>query len=148
MAAPAARPVAVRGGAVRWLWFLLGWVAVAVGGIGIVLPVLPSTVFFIGAASCFAKSSPRFEAWVLGLPHVGPVVSDYRDGLGMARRAKAWAVGMMLTVVTVSAVFSVGEFVLGGAVIGLGLVGAVYVVYRVPTRERVLAELADGIDPT
>lgn len=148
MEQPAASPSTLRRGAVRWLWFLAGWAAVVVGAIGIVLPVLPSTVFFIGAASCFAKSSPRFERWVLNLPRVGPLVRDYRAGLGMGRRAKAWAVGMMLAVVTASAVFAVGEMLMGGAVIALGMIGAAYVIYRVPTRERVLADLADRIEPT
>ena len=49
----------------------MGWVAVAVGAVGIVVPGLPTTVFFIIAASCFARSSPRFERWVLGLPGIG-----------------------------------------------------------------------------
>ncbi|NJK44701.1 MAG: DUF454 domain-containing protein [Pleurocapsa sp. SU_196_0] len=62
----------------RWLWFSLGWFFVVIGFIGAVLPVLPSTVFFIAAAACFARSSPRFEAWVLNLPGVGKLVREYR----------------------------------------------------------------------
>src|SRR5690606_16358035 len=96
----------------------LGWTAVALGGIGIVVPVLPTTGFFVLAAACFARSSPRFERWVLDLPKVGPLVRDHRAGLGMPRRVKLVAIGMML---------------------GLGAVGTWYVGWRVPTRERVLA---------
>ena len=80
----------------RWVWFLGGWLAVALGGIGIVVPGLPTTVFFIIAAWCFSRSSPRFEQWVLDLPKIGPMVRDHRAGLGMPRRAKAWAVGTMV----------------------------------------------------
>ena len=31
----------------------------------IVVPGLPTTVFFIVAAACFARSNPRLEQWVL-----------------------------------------------------------------------------------
>ena len=76
------------GSVLRWLWFGLGWVAVAIGSIGIVVPGLPTTVFFIIAAACFSRSSPRFEQWVLTRPGVGPMVRDYRAGLGMPRQGQ------------------------------------------------------------
>ena len=71
----------------------LGWIAVALGGLGVFVPGLPTTGFFVLAAACFARSSPRFEQWVLGLPKVGPLVRDHRAGLGMPRRAKVVAIG-------------------------------------------------------
>lgn len=122
----------------RWVWFVGGWVAVALGGIGVVVPGLPTTVFFIIAASCFARSSPRFERWVLNLPKVGPLVRDHRAGLGMPRRAKLWAVGTMVVFAGASALMA-GHPALSLSIAGLAAIGAWYVGYRVPTRERVLA---------
>jgi uncharacterized membrane protein YbaN (DUF454 family) len=121
---------------VRWIWFLAGWIAVAIGGIGIVVPGLPTTVFFIIAAWCFSRSSPRFEQWVLNLPRIGPLVRDHRAGLGMPRRAKAWAVGMMVVFGGASAL-AVGHPALSGAILTLVAIGAWYVLSRVPTRETV-----------
>ena len=43
-------------------WIALGGAAVALGGVGMVVPGLPTTVFFIVAAWAFARSSPRLEA--------------------------------------------------------------------------------------
>jgi hypothetical protein len=123
---------------VRWVWFVAGWVAVALGGVGVVVPGLPTTVFFIIAASCFARSSPRFERWVLNLPKVGPLVRDHRAGLGMPRRAKLWAVGTMVVFAGASALMA-GHPALSLSIAGLAAIGAWYVTYRVPTRERVLA---------
>lgn len=125
-----------RGRAIRWLWLVIGCGAVVLGTIGTVVPVLPTTGFFVLAASCFARSSPRFERWVLDLPHVGPLVRDYQAGLGMPRRAKAWAVSMMLVAVTVSAVFAVQHPIVRAIVVGLGLVGAWVVLWRIPTSRR------------
>ncbi len=128
----------------RWVWFVAGWVAVALGAIGVVVPGLPTTVFFIIAASCFARSSPRFERWVLNLPKVGPLVRDHRAGLGMPRRAKFWAVGTMFVFAGASAVMA-GNAILSLSIAGLAAIGAWYVTCRVPTRERVLA--AGAVEP-
>lgn len=129
----------VRRGPARWLWFAAGWLAVGLGSIGVVVPGLPTTVFFIAAAACFARCSPRFEQWVLDLPRVGKMVRDHRAGLGMPRRAKVVAVTMILGVSTLSAVVAIGDPVIGLVVVAVGLVGAAYVLFRVPTRERVVA---------
>jgi uncharacterized membrane protein YbaN (DUF454 family) len=122
----------------RAIWFALGWLFVALGGIGVVVPGLPTTGFFVLAAACFARSSPRFERWILGLPGVGPMVRDYRAGLGMPRRAKAWAIAMILAVSLLSAVVAVDNRAVGAVIVAVALVGVWYVGWRIPTRERVL----------
>jgi hypothetical protein len=126
------------------LWFGVGWVAVAIGSIGIVVPGLPTTVFFIIAASCFARSSPRFERWVLELPKVGPLVRDYRAGLGMPRRAKVWAIAVMVVFAGASILLTIDHLVIGAVIAALVLVGVWVIVIRVPTRERVVAARAEG----
>jgi uncharacterized membrane protein YbaN (DUF454 family) len=125
----------------RIVLMTVGFAAVGIGMVGIVVPGLPTTGFFVLAAACFARSSPRFERWVLGLPTVGPLVRDYRAGLGMPRRAKVLAISMMLTACALSA-WAVGKPVIGALIVGAGLVGTVYILLRVPTRERVVAERA------
>jgi uncharacterized protein len=120
------------------LWFVGGLLSVGLGTLGVIVPGLPTTVFFIVAAACFSRSSPRFEQWVLNLPRIGKTVRDYRAGLGMPRRSKVIAVAMILAVSTLSAVLA-GLWPVGAAILALGLVGALYVTFRVPTRERVLA---------
>ncbi|HEX7094572.1 MAG TPA: YbaN family protein [Acidimicrobiales bacterium] len=122
----------------RAAWFCAGWVAVGLGGIGIVVPGLPTTIFFIIAASCFARSSPRFERWVLGLPRIGPMVSDYRAGLGMSRRAKTIACASILAFGGLGVLLTVGRPVITAVIVAAIGVGVWYVLLRVPTRERVL----------
>jgi uncharacterized protein len=120
----------------RALFLTVGFLAVAVGTVGIVVPGLPTTGFFVLAAACFAKSSPRFERWVLDLPTVGPMVRDYRAGLGMPRRAKVVAITMMVAACSLSA-WIVG-LPIGAAILGAGAIGTWYVGWRVPTREVVI----------
>lgn len=121
------------------LLLVVGFACVGVGALGVVVPGLPTTGFFVLAASCFSRSSPRFERWVLELPGIGPMVADARAGLGMPRRAKVLACTMIAVFVGLSAGLAL-DGVARWSVLALGLVGVLYVTYRVPTREKVLAE--------
>lgn len=116
----------------RALWVLAGFGCVALGVIGIIVPGLPSTVFFIGAAACFSKSNERLERWVLGLPKVGPAVQNYRAGLGMPLAAKRVAIASIVVFTSIS-VFVIGPVAAKVGMAMFGAVGVWYVGWRVPT---------------
>lgn len=120
----------------RGAWFGLGWVAVGLGTVGVIVPGLPTTVFFILAAACFSRSSPRFERWVLERPGVGPMVRDYRSGLGMPRRAKLASTLSIGFVVSLSAFLAVDAWWLRAVLLGVGAFGIAWVLFRVPGRPR------------
>ncbi len=75
----------------RVVYFGMGWVLVALGVIGAVTPLLPTTIFLIGAAGCFARSSPRLEAWLLDHPQFGKTLRDWRSDGAISRPAKMMA---------------------------------------------------------
>ena len=138
----------VRGPVVRALWFGLGWLAVATGGVGVVVPGLPTTGFMVLAAACFARCSPRFEQWVLDLPGVGKAVADYRAGLGMPIRAKVIAISMMTVAIAISAGLVVDQPAVRLAIVAAGAVGVWYITQRVPTAPSVASSLeATAIGP-
>jgi hypothetical protein len=126
---------------VRFAWTVFGLISVALGTIGIIVPGLPTTVFFIIAAWAFSKSSPRLEAWVLNLPTIGPMVRDYRDGLGIPKRAKILAVAMTLFFVGLS-VWLVEGWVIRPVILATVAVGLTVVTVIVPTKETVEAQRA------
>ena len=137
-------------GVVRAGWLVAGFVCVGIGGLGVVLPGLPSTVFFIGAAACFSRCSPRLEAWVLNLRGVGPLVRDYRAGLGMPRRAKVVAIASIVVFSGLSVWLAVVHPAVTAGIALAAVAGVAYVAWRVPTRERVLAAqaVAEGRSPS
>lgn len=94
-ATPTSVPTSRRHRAVRVGYLLLGMVMVALGIIGALLPLMPTTIFMILAAACFGRSSPRFERWLLQHPQFGPPLRLWREQGAMSARAKAFACGGM-----------------------------------------------------
>ena len=75
-----------------WLRAVLlaaGWLSVALGVIGIFLPVLPTTPFLLLAAACFVRSSQRVYIWLVTHPRLGPWIRDYLDGEASASEERA-----------------------------------------------------------
>ena len=124
----------------RYLWLTLGFLCVGLGFVGIIVPGLPATGFFVAAAWCFSKSSEKFLSWLLNLPMVGPLLQDYRAGLGMPLKAKWFASVSLSLAVSTSAFFAIRPLWGKCGCVALGLIGLWYIWTRVPLRERVLAE--------
>ncbi|KUO59354.1 hypothetical protein APF79_03080 [bacterium BRH_c32] len=77
------------------LLLVCGWIFVVLGIIGIFLPVMPTTIFLIMAASCFAKSSEKFYRWLINHKIFGYLIKHYRENRGMPMRAKIIAILML-----------------------------------------------------
>lgn len=86
-----------RGLASRTVWLGFGLLFVAIGVAGIFVPLLPTTDFMLLALPCFARSSPRLEAWLLNHPRIGPPLRAWREQRTIPRRGKiAACIGMSL----------------------------------------------------
>lgn len=67
----------------------IGLISIAVGTIGIFVPLLPTTVFLLIAAACFVRSSERLHSWLMTHRVFGTYIRNYRDDRSMDTRTRA-----------------------------------------------------------
>ncbi len=96
----------------RHLFLALGWIAVGLGMIGIVLPVLPTVPFMILAAFLFTRGSPRARAWLMDHAHFGPHIRRWEERGGIARRGKIAATVSMAAVFGLSLLLGLPAYLL------------------------------------
>ena len=82
----------------RELWFIIGILSLVLGTIGIVLPILPTTPFFIVTTYSLTKASPKVHNWITSRPFF----QTYKSNLTMTR-TKKWT--LLLTVDTLLIVY-------------------------------------------
>lgn len=108
----------------RFVFGGLGWCAVALAFAGLFVPGLPVTVFVLIASWFFARSSPRFEKYLLTNRWFGSRLQRFRDSGGMPRSAKLAALGSMWTAIAISSVVLAAVSIIGSLItILLGGVG-------------------------
>ena len=118
---------------IKVLWIIAGSIFVVLGGLGVLLPGLPTTPFLILAAACYIRSSQRLYDWLIANETFGPYLKDYREGKGIPRRAKKIALSMMTIFVGYAVLFALDDFIVRIVVLVLGMIGFYYVAFRVPT---------------
>ncbi len=91
----------------RYLLIIMGWFFVLLGVIGIFLPVMPTTVFLLIAASLFARSSEKFYNALLNNKYLGSYIKNYRIHRGMTIKSKITAIVVMNLAIGYSAIFAV-----------------------------------------
>ena len=72
-----------------------GTVCVALGVLGMFLPLLPTTVFLLMAAYCYSRSSERFHTWLLNNRWCGAYIRNYKSGKGISLRQKVTTIATL-----------------------------------------------------
>lgn len=82
----------------RIILLIIGWLAMALATLGVILPLLPTTPFLLLAAWCFARSSPRFHHSLLHRSLFGPYLRHWQKHRALPPKAKGRMV--VFTVIT------------------------------------------------
>ncbi len=105
----------------------LGFLFVALGGAGLVLPVMPTTPFLLVAAACFARSSPRFHDWLLNLRLFGPLIKNWQETRSLPRKTKLLAIATIVVVGGSSILFFIEIFFLKLVVVAILLFHVIFI---------------------
>lgn len=87
----------------KYFYLLSGFLLVAIGVIGIFLPLLPTTIFLILASICFLKSSPKANEWLRNHKVLGGYIDNYQNKTGLTRKANIASIITLWTSISLSA---------------------------------------------
>jgi uncharacterized membrane protein YbaN (DUF454 family) len=87
----------------RALLLILGFLALGLGGVGIFLPILPTTPFVLCAAGCFGASYPALGKKLENTKYFGEYVRNYKNKTGISRRARVTGLCFLWVTLGVSA---------------------------------------------
>ena len=116
----------------KTLLIVAGTTCVALGALGVVLPVLPTTPFLLLAAACYARSSRRFHDWLVGDHLLGHYIRTYRERRGIPLRSKVLTLTMMWASIGASAIYAVDLWPVRLLLLAIGA-GVTYHIARFPT---------------
>jgi hypothetical protein len=107
----------------RWAWNAGGALFLALGAVGAVLPLLPTTPFLLLSAACFLRGSPSMHRWMLENRVFGAYLRRYREGLGIPVRTRVLSIAVLWMTLGLSAWLAVESWWvrLGLAAIGLAV---------------------------
>ncbi len=118
---------------VRILYLSAGFLALLLGALGAILPVLPTTPFVLLAAACFARGSERFHRKLLENRIAGPIIREWNIYHSIPYRVKRW-VYFLMSLSFGSSILIVPELWQKIMLLVIGSILAFYI-WRIPVRE-------------
>ena len=135
-------------GSIRALLIVLGTLCVALGVLGIFLPVLPTTPFLLLAAICYARSSKRFYHWLITNRWCGVYIRNYREGRGIPLKLKVLTILLLWLTIVSTAWLAVSEWWLRLIMLGIAVGVTIHLVkiktYKPKTKPSPLAGKYDS----
>lgn len=98
---------------VRIVWAGCGMAFLAIGLVGIAVPLLPTTPFVLLAGFCFARGSGRLHAWLNGHPVLGPPLYQWKKHGAVSRSAKRASMIAMAAIPLLTLLFGLPLYVAG-----------------------------------
>lgn len=114
------------------IYIALGVLCVVIGSVGVVLPILPTTPFLLGAAFCFASSSDRLSNWFKGTNLYKTHLETLNRGEGMTKRAKRNVLVSVTLVMGFAEFFMLRAYLVKGAapaLVGCIVMAVVWIIH-------------------
>lgn len=117
----------------RLLWTTAGTLSLAVGVVGIILPVLPTTPFVLIAAACYLRGSKRMYDKLVANKYFGSYLRDYMERRGLSKRATAVSITLLWALILLSVVFATNDLIIRAVLIAVAIAVTIHLL-RMRTR--------------
>lgn len=110
------------------IFIVVGCICLALGTVGVFLPILPTTPFYLITLYCFARSSKRLEDWFKGTKLYKKHLESFVEKRGMLPQTKA-SILITVTLLMGLGIFFMARKGIWVPCIILGVVWAVHLIY-------------------
>lgn len=117
----------------RLLWTAAGTLSLAVGVVGIILPVLPTTPFVLIAAACYLRGSKKMYDKLVENRYFGSYLRDYMEGRGVSKRATVVSITSLWILILLSVVFATNDLIIRAVLIAVATAVTIHLL-RLRTR--------------
>jgi uncharacterized membrane protein YbaN (DUF454 family) len=118
---------------VRILLIVAGTISLALGAIGLFLPILPTTPFLLLSAACYMRSSERLHNWLINNRWFGEYIKNYQSGKGIPLKTKIVALSFLWLAILYSTFFVVDEIMIAQIALLIIAAGVSFHLIRLPT---------------
>jgi uncharacterized membrane protein YbaN (DUF454 family) len=118
----------------RLLLVLLGTLCMGLGALGVVLPVLPTTPFLLGAVFCYARSSQRLYSWLLQRKCIAKHLEELTVHKGLTAKSKWSIMGVASTFIVIAAILinKPAMYVVFGVLLGVKVLCFTFWIKTIP----------------
>lgn len=115
----------------RYLLAIIGSVSLALGIMGIFLPVLPTTPFLLLSAALYMRSSQRLYDWLMSHKHLGSYIKNFREYKALPLRVKIVSVTMVWVTLLYCAISVANEWWMSALFIAIAIGVSIHILsYR------------------
>jgi uncharacterized membrane protein YbaN (DUF454 family) len=117
------------------LFVIAGTIALGIGVVGIIIPVLPTTPFLLLAAICYMRGSQRLYNALVHNRFIGSYIKNYLEGRGMSLKMKVWTLSLLWVVILCTAVLATDSVIIR-IILAVVLVGVTIHIFLIRTAKR------------
>ena len=113
----------------KYVLILLGIISLALGVIGIFLPVLPTTPFLLLSATLFLRSSRKLYDWLLSHPYLGEYIRNFKEYNAIPLRVKIISVSLVWITLLYCAIFVAKEWWMSAVFVSIALGVSIHILH-------------------
>ena len=133
---------------IKFVLIILGTLSVGIGILGIIIPGLPATTFFLIAAACYVRSSEKLYNRLINHRITGKFIRDYQADKAITRNQKIISMSMMWISILSSAIFFIDNLYLDLILIACGITGSFFILRiktKLPAKADILPVSEDSV---